>query len=128
LNRKFFNRADIFIIAGILAAAVVFFFAYKLYYTRGGNVYAQILVDGNVVMNVDLAKNATFSVPGHSNVVFTVQNGAIAFTKSDCPDQICVRTGFISQPGQMAVCVPNHMSIRIVSNKLDIDAPDTVAQ
>ena len=33
---------------------------------------------------------------------------------ADCPDHICVRTGFIDRAGQSIVCVPNAIVIRLI--------------
>lgn len=32
---------------------------------------------------------------------------------SDCPDKICVNTGWLSESGQTAVCMPNRVTITI---------------
>ena len=32
---------------------------------------------------------------------------------SDCPDKICVNTGWLSEPGQTAVCMPNRVTVTI---------------
>ena len=53
----------------------------------------------------NLYENRTFYIT--PNVVFEVRDGQIAFVKSDCPDQVCVRVGFIGRSGQMAACLPN---------------------
>ena len=45
---------------------------------------------------------------------------------ADCPDKDCVNQGWISRPGQMIVCLPNRLVIKIESDKLtqeeDVDA------
>ena len=61
---------------------------------------------------VHLDENQTFYII--PNVIFEVMDGRIAFIKSDCPDQICVRTGFIGQAGQMAACLPNGLVLSIL--------------
>jgi hypothetical protein len=40
------------------------------------------------------------------------QNGQIRFLKADCPDQICVHTGWISHTGEIAACVPGHLILK----------------
>lgn len=45
-------------------------------------------------------------------VAFSPERG-FAIIESGCPDQICVRSGFIDQAGQSAVCVPNQVLIRL---------------
>ena len=61
---------------------------------------------------VHLDENRTFYII--PNVIFEVRDGRIAFIKSDCPDQICVRAGFIGQAGQMAACLPNGLVLSLL--------------
>ncbi|MEL7622901.1 MAG: NusG domain II-containing protein [Clostridiales bacterium] len=35
--------------------------------------------------------------------------------RATCPDQACVKTGFISKAGQSIVCVPNEIIIRLIA-------------
>ena len=44
-----------------------------------------------------------------------IKNGEIAFISSDCPDKVCVKTGWIGHNGEMAVCLPNRLSIKIIA-------------
>ncbi|MDR1000735.1 MAG: NusG domain II-containing protein [Clostridiales bacterium] len=91
------------------------------------NVTAQILVNNAVVTTVELSTYTQFSLPGHEQIVFNINNDGIAFAASDCPDKVCVHTGYISHAGQTAVCLPNRVAIRIVERIFDPDAPDAVA-
>ena len=75
-------------------------------------VYAEITSEFGVY-TVYLDHEQIFSVTMIPHVVFEVRDGQIAFVKSDCPDQVCVRTGFLSRSGQMAACLPNKMLLYI---------------
>ena len=47
----------------------------------------------------------------------------IRFASSTCPNQFCVHTGWISEPYQSAVCLPNRVIVRIESDReTEIDA------
>ena len=84
-------------------------------------ITAEIRSDYGIYL-VSLGEDRTFYII--PNVIFEVADGQIAFVKSDCPDQICVRTGFISRGGQMAACLPNGLVLSILSmedySELDI--------
>ena len=41
-------------------------------------------------------------------------NGQVRFVDVDCPDHICEQTGFISQPGESIVCMPNRAVLTIL--------------
>jgi len=125
-QRNLFNPRDIvFFIA--LIALVILAFARQNTRNADGERFAQVKVGGNVVWTM------TLSTPGERvfsysdpSMQFIVSDGGAAFVCSDCPDQICVRSGFLSLPGQMAVCVPNRASLLIVEERrlgaYDIDA------
>lgn len=45
-----------------------------------------------------------------------LQDGAATVSSSDCADQICVHVfGWLRQPGQISVCLPNEVMVRIVA-------------
>lgn len=115
------NRSDGILVLSLLALALLAFLLYTGL-SKDGSV-CHILHNRQVVMTVNLDEDSTFSVEGVPHIVFQVKDGRIAFIQSDCPDQICVRSGFIGTSGQSAACLPNGIAIRIQGS----DGPDTVA-
>ena len=47
------------------------------------------------------------------NMVFEIKNHSIGVKESDCPDKICMRSGFMKESGSSAVCIPNKAILRI---------------
>jgi hypothetical protein len=88
---------------------------------------ARILVHGEELHTVDLASSATtFTVEGEDggrNVV-AVEHGRIRVTEADCPDQVCVRQGWIRDGATPIVCLPHGLVIEIVGVE---DGPDGAA-
>lgn len=85
----------------------------------------EIIYDGKLVRTVSLDIDRIFSISQLPNVVFEVKSGEIAFIHSDCPDKVCVLSGYLHEPGQMAACLPNRVAIRITSTS-EADTPDVV--
>lgn len=50
-------------------------------------------------------------------VEVTIKEGEIAITHNDCPQQICMKMGPISKPGQTIVCVPKKILIYIPTHE-----------
>ncbi|MCD6587763.1 MAG: NusG domain II-containing protein [Candidatus Fermentibacteraceae bacterium] len=48
------------------------------------------------------------------HLTIEISDGRAAITRSDCPSQQCVQTGYINQTGQMSACVPNGVWIEII--------------
>lgn len=90
---------------------------------NNARIYAEITHNGTAY-TVYLDEDKTFSLPSAPHVVFEINNGRIAFTESDCPDRICIRTGFISLPGQMAACLPNRLVMVILGEDGNADGID----
>ena len=84
-------------------------------------LYAEISINAKEKEIVLLDENKVFSVKSNPHVKFEIKDNKIRFLESDCPDKICVNTGFIWIAGQTAVCLPNKMSLTIKSNKSDND-------
>jgi hypothetical protein len=71
------------------------------------------------VYTIPLDVDGSFHVDFMPNVLFQVSDGQIAFVKSDCPDQVCVNTGFLYRRGHIAACLPNRMLLMIVESEDD---------
>lgn len=121
MNRKLLYKKDIIIIISLLLLAVIIYLLCQKFIFKS-STQAEILYNNNVIQTVDLSKDRVFSPDGFPNVQFEVKDGAIAFVKSDCPDKICIHTGFINKTGQSAVCLPNKLVLRLKSDDNDIDA------
>lgn len=79
--------------------------------------HAIISVDGQEVRSIALTTHAghesfTVETPNGQNTV-TIDGHEIAVTDADCPDKICVKTGFISQKGEVIACLPHKLIIEI---------------
>lgn len=120
-SRPWSNRLDIWILLALCIPALLIWILTS-FSTKSGQ-YATVYYNGQAVLQVSLAENRSFSIEELPEVVFEVRDGAIAFRESNCPDHTCIRTGFISHPGQTAVCLPNHLELRIESAD---DSPDII--
>lgn len=78
---------------------------------------AQLRVDGKVIKNFDLTRNQTYTYrdkDGDINEI-EVRDRKIGITYANCPDQVCVRKGFIDKAGQTIVCLPHKLVIEVIS-------------
>ncbi len=48
---------------------------------------------------------------GYNKIV--IENGSVRVTESDCPDHLEIAAGSIQKSGEMLVCLPNRLVIRI---------------
>lgn len=106
--RRFFNKRDIVIIALIAAVCVV-----ALLLPRNDGGYAEITENGEVIALLDLGDDCEYPVGGKYKIVITVKDASAYFSSSDCPDRVCVRTGKLEKAGDIAVCAPAGVAVRI---------------
>ena len=96
-------------------------FLIQRYYFGKSGISAISEQDGETVAELNLNKNTEFVLndgKGGSNTI-TVQNGHISVTEANCPDLVCVRTGAISQTGEVIACLPHKLIITISSDQTD---------
>lgn len=85
--------------------------------TKAGNS-VQIETDGNVYKVVSLHADQTLVVPGPlGKTIVVVHDGEVHVTDSPCRVKICVRMGNISHIGQLIVCVPNKVVVRVTGEE-----------
>ena len=80
---------------------------------------ANIYRDGVCIRSVDLAavtEPETFTVTTeHGSNTVLIEPGRIRIIEADCPDQVCVNTGWLSDSAAPIVCLPHRVVIRIES-------------
>ncbi len=96
--------------AAVLAAAVL------LVARPGGGTprSASVRVGHEVVRVLPLDEGARLDVTGPAGVSqVLVEDGRIRVLASPCAQQVCVRRGWLRQVGDVAVCVPNRLVVRV---------------
>lgn len=86
---------------------------------------ALIIQDGKVLRSIDLRavdREETIIVDGKYKHIILVEPGRIRFKEADCPDQTCVRTGWLRDAGDTAVCLPDKIIIKIQGWGKSVDA------
>lgn len=113
-DRKFMKVSD-FILIVFVAALVLFMRFSSAGVAQSGGKVAEISEDGRVVRVMRLDGDELYAPRGHAGVRIMARGGMAGFVGSDCPDKTCVRFGFLSVAGQSAVCLPNRVVLRLVS-------------
>jgi len=109
------TRTWILIFAGLLLISGAL--ALWLPTRKAAGTVANIYVDGQCVRSIDLSavtEPFTFSVAGERGENrITVEPGRICVSHADCPDQICVQAGWLTDSASPIVCLPHHLVIRL---------------
>ena len=124
-SRKVKKKYDgaLYLALTALFAASVFNAAFPL---RGGEILTvEAIRDGEVIPLGSLGEiggsAVSFGEPGNFNEI-AIGEG-IRMVSADCPGGDCLRAGEIKKNGELIVCVPNRLVIRLVSSQRpEVDA------
>lgn len=111
------------LIGGLLAVSAVL--AALLFLGGRGNTVAVITQNGKTIRTIDLDrvdKPYSFTVEweGGYNVI-EVERGRIRVSEADCPDQICVRRGWVSDSAAPIACLPHKLVIQLEGGTSGVD-------
>ena len=121
------KKKDFIFIAVVLIAAGLFFGYNKIKDMKGTDT-VQIYSDNELYREVPLNEDCEFRIEnngGYNEVI--IHDGGVEVTDADCPDKVCVHTGFINKPSQSIVCIPNKLNI-IIKSENGGAAHDAVVQ
>ncbi len=121
------KKIDLIIIGALLLSALILYFGFYMYSKNfSENIIAEISVNGELYKTVSLNEDKSFIIDKIPNIKLEIKDKKIRFIESDCPDKICINTNFIGTVGQMAVCLPNKVSVKIVPANENIENYDTI--
>lgn len=113
---------DIIFIIILVISSISFFFL-----RSGGSseLIAVVFIDKKQIHSFnlnDLREPVVLPLEGGGyELKIRAEKGRIRFESSDCPDKICVNTGWLTSVGDSAVCLPARVSI-VVSGRKKLDA------
>ncbi len=103
---------DLILACGILLAAGILYLGVRQFAQPG--TWAVIEQDGVEIARLPLDQEGDYLVEAESgsNLVCT-RAGGVWIQEADCPDQLCVRQGVISDEGGRIVCLPHRLVVRV---------------
>ncbi len=110
---KLVKWGDGLIIALVLALALAI--ALPFYLRPTDALTCEIVQDGAVVQTIPLTTglDETVTVTGAVTNTISLTAEGVRVAASNCPDQVCVRSGLLTRAGQSAVCLPNRLVVRL---------------
>lgn len=117
-RKRGFKKGDLFLI--LLVGVIVSIPLLWGVFTSGSNqedeLIAVITRNGERIAELNLS---TIEEPQHihleEGIPLTVlaEKGRIRVEEADCPDKICVKAGWLTKPGDRAVCLPSKTIVTI---------------
>jgi hypothetical protein len=119
---KIITPGDKILVVLILVIGIGGLFAINWFKQPGERVVIE--VNGQEVQRLDLDRSQEIVVKGPiGETRIKIDRGAVQVLASDCSEKICVLTGKIRHAGEMIVCVPNKVVVKVVGkieNKFDV--------
>ncbi|MBQ3596230.1 MAG: NusG domain II-containing protein [Clostridia bacterium] len=102
------------VVIGVILAVILLSFALMQLFKKEGD-YVLVRVEGKEVARYSLQIDGEYQLNGGTNVL-KIQDGKAYLIYADCPDHLCINQGKVSQNGQTITCLPNRLTITVVSN------------
>ncbi len=125
------KKNDIILVVVVLLLGIISYGAMNWFGKDEGNVLKVVIKHkGSVLKEYDFNNKTketfTLNTDGELNVV-QIENGTVVISEANCNDLICVKTGEISKPGEIIVCLPHKFTVEIVSNE-NLSQLDDIAE
>jgi len=92
-------------------------------WTTGGAEKVVIRSSGKIFAELPLATKQTVRVPGPlGTTVIAVDRGRARVERDPSPRQYCVKQGWLARAGDIAVCLPNQVSVELAGRTRTYDS------
>ena len=105
------HKNDILLIVALLLLAGSVWLAARFLRQEGAVVEVRA---GEVTESFPLGKDREYTVEDgdHRNTI-VIRSGRVCMESANCPDQVCVRTGWIEYEGETIVCLPHKIVVSL---------------
>ena len=118
------KKGDIVLVSLIILVVIIWFAAANIFKSETSDSIAVIKQNDKILKTIDLDKLQgveRITLLGNYHGVVLAEKGRIRFEESNCPDKVCVKSGWLTKKGDVAVCIPNKAIIKIegINKKID---------
>ena len=113
------KKWDVIIIIGLVIISfipetVIFITTYNKY----NSFYVEVYSKGKLYKKFPLKKDAekiTITLDNELGTnVIEINKAQVKITDANCPDKICVKAHAISKPGEVLICLPHKLVVKII--------------
>lgn len=86
--------------------------------SRKDGTYVSIEQNGKIIAEYPLSEDGEYEFTSfYGSNTLVIENGTAYVKESTCRDHICEKMGPVSKSGEMIICIPNELFIKIVSGR-----------
>lgn len=125
--RTRFSFADVLVMLSVLLIASLLLFGS---FRSSGNDSSDLLLvirTQSEVLSYPLSSDRTIPVAsGGYTLTVEIRDGRARVRETDCPDRVCLHTGWISRKGETVICAPAAVRLTVTDPKGGVGDADSV--
>jgi hypothetical protein len=107
----------------IIASAIVVIFLFKTLWSNTPASQLMVRQGNKVVGTYDLNQSRELHLHGPlGESRISIAQGQVRFKQSPCTNQYCVHQGWLKLAGQVAICLPNQISLQLIGEDKPYDS------
>lgn len=107
----------------IIFSLVGIFYLFQSLWTTEHATKVQITIGNKIYATYSLNQQRDIHVQGKlGEAIISISQGKARFAKSPCSTQYCVHQGWLSHAGQVAICLPNQISLELLGEHKPYDS------
>ncbi|CAN1538467.1 NGN-insert_like domain containing protein [Methylophilaceae bacterium] len=107
----------------ILVSILGVLYLFQILWTNEHAAKVQIRLGDKIYATYSLNQQRDIHVHGKlGDAVISISQGKVRFAKSPCTTQYCVHQGWLARAGQVAICIPNQISLELVGEAKPYDS------
>lgn len=107
----------------IFVSIVAVIFMFQQFWSFEPASKLKIRQGNKIIGTYDLNQKRELHIKGKiGESIITIKQGKVRFKQSPCPNQYCVHQGWLSLAGQVAICLPNQISLQLMGAKNTYDS------
>lgn len=117
------------VIVGTVIIGLLLFSSAAVFYMNQSEktgTYACIYRNNELLKKIDMQEVKepyTIKIEGEDGAynILEIREGSIGIIEASCPDHLCQNMGFISNVWMPITCLPNHLVVRLETEKYDTE-------
>ena len=107
----------------IIASVVAIIFMFLQFWSFEQASKLKIRQGNQIIGTYDLNQTRDLRIHGAvGDSLISISQGKVRFKQSPCNNQYCVHQGWLNRAGQVAICIPNQISLQLIDAKSSYDS------
>jgi hypothetical protein len=107
----------------IIASLIMVVFMFQQFWSFEHASKIKIRQADKIIGTYDLNQTRELKITGPmGESIIKIELGKVRFKQSPCNNQYCVHQGWLSLAGQVAICLPNQISLQLIGAKSTYDS------